>query len=159
MAAAAIATITAAPMICGGENHQAAIEIKITGPDFGVRQVRVFGAMKRRHAGAADAIFIPQLRWHLGEQRFGNFHLRAPARAFVSRDGAELAIIRLAAQRTMRGIHDFGRLKFHCAVKISGRNWPMNWLGKRLSYDPVAGFSKATWPSAKVTFAFCEWRK
>src|SRR5579859_1216054 len=40
------------------------------------------------------------------------------------------------------------------STKISGRNLPINRFGNLWSMEPATGFSKATWPSANVTFAF-----
>jgi hypothetical protein len=108
MPAAAAATITAPTMIISRENHQTIVEIKIAGQNFG-RRAGIFGAMEFHHARAAEAVFIFQLRRNFREQRFGNFHLRAPARTFVSRVGAKLAIVWLPAQRTLRGINYFDR--------------------------------------------------
>ena len=60
--------------------------------------------VKLHHAGVADAGLVAQGRRHLREQGFGNLHLRTPARAFVSRNGAEPAIVGLVAQWTLAGI-------------------------------------------------------
>ena len=94
------ATISAPQMKRDVENHQAAVKIKIAGQNFRRRDA-VFGAMKFHHADAADAGFIPRFRRNLGDQFFGNFNFSAPARAFVNGNGAKLAIIRLAAERTV----------------------------------------------------------
>ena len=57
--------------------------------------------LKRRDTNAADAIFVPQIRRHLRKQRFGNFYFGAPARTFVGRNGAELAVVGQTTQRTL----------------------------------------------------------
>jgi hypothetical protein len=60
--------------------------------------------MKRRDANAADAVFVPQFRRHLREQRFVDFNFGAPARTFVGCNGAELATVGLLAQGTLSGV-------------------------------------------------------
>jgi len=98
MPAAAAATKAAPSMMFGGENHEAVVEIKITGPNLR-RRAGILGTVKFHDARAADAAFIFQFRGHAREQRFGDFHLRAPAPAFVSGGRTKLAIVRRAAER------------------------------------------------------------
>jgi hypothetical protein len=100
MPAIAAATITAPQMKRGGENHQAAVKIKITRQNFR-RRGDIDGAMKLHHARAADAGPVLQLRRNACNKFFGDFHLGAPARAFIGGNSAKLAIIRLAAERAV----------------------------------------------------------
>lgn len=97
------AAITATLMIRCSENHQAVFKIKVAGPDLRAGDFTFLGAMKFHDTIPADTRAVAGFRWHLGEQRIRNANGGAPARAFVSRRGAELAIIRPAAQRTMLG--------------------------------------------------------
>src|SRR5258706_14626826 len=107
MAAAVGAAITPAKMIIGGEDHPARIEIKIAGQDFWRGDIVRFAAMKFHHALVADAGLVSQIRRHLREQRFGDFHFGAPARAFVGGRRAKLAAVWLMAQRTLAVIDRF----------------------------------------------------
>jgi hypothetical protein len=100
MAATTVATITAPQMKRSVENHQPVGEIKITGENFRRRNA-VFVAMKFRHASAAETGFISQFWRNLRDEFVGDFYLGAPAWAFVSGDGAKLATIRLATERTI----------------------------------------------------------
>ena len=61
-------------------------------------------AFKFFHAVPADAGAVAQIVRHAGEERFGDFQVRAPARALVGRDGAEPAIVGLVAQGTLAGV-------------------------------------------------------
>src|SRR5882672_6679525 len=100
MPAPAAAAIAASQMIRGGKHLQAArLEIKVAGQNRG-RDGRL-PPMEGRDAGAADTCFVPKVRRHLFEEGLGNFQFETPARALVSGDGAELAIIRPAAQRAL----------------------------------------------------------
>ena len=94
MPAAAAATVTAAQVIGGGEDHQAVREIKITGLGFD-RDWMI--AMPGGDTGPAKAGLVAAVRGDLVEEGFGNFDLRAPAGAFIGRGGAKLAVIGLAA--------------------------------------------------------------
>ena len=101
VAAVAAAAIAATQMVVGGEDHQAAIEIKIAGDDF-----RAFCilAVKLHYAIRADAGFVFQVGRHLRQQRFGDFDFGAPAGAFVGGVSAKLAVVRIAAERAVPGI-------------------------------------------------------
>ena len=109
MPAFVAATVTSFQMIIRGEDHQAIVEIKIARHDLDALWRIVFRAQKFHDAIAADAAFIFQFCRHAREQGFGNLHFRAPTRAFVSRVGAKLAIVRLAAQRALCGVKIFCR--------------------------------------------------
>jgi hypothetical protein len=53
------------------------------------------------HALLADAGAVAEIFRHTREEFAGNFHARAPARAFVSGGRTKLALIRAAAQRAL----------------------------------------------------------
>ena len=104
MAAATVTAVTAPQMIRCCKDHPAAFKIKIAGHYFRGHRTGIFGAVKAHDTLATEAGLIPQLRRHPGEQRLGNLHAGTPAGAFVSGDGAKLAVIRLPAQRAERRI-------------------------------------------------------
>ena len=97
------ATVTATRMICSGENHQAVVEIKVAGPDLWPGNPTLLGVVKLHDALATDARFVASLRRDTRDQFIRDANARTPARAFVGRGGAELAVIRAAAQRTTLG--------------------------------------------------------
>jgi hypothetical protein len=92
MAASAFTTESAPQMIRGGENHQAGFKIKIAGQNFSSLGLQRF-ALKSKNAGATNAGFIFQIGRNLVKERTGNIRPRTPARPFVGRAGAELAIV------------------------------------------------------------------
>lgn len=101
MAAVVPATIAASLMVFGGEHQQAGFKIEFTRAWLLRRYPAGFGPVKLHHALAADARLVPQFSRDLREQGGGNFHTRAPARAFVSVRRAKLAIVRSATQRAV----------------------------------------------------------
>jgi hypothetical protein len=103
MAAVVAATVTAARMIRGGENHQAVVKIKVAGPDFRPSDPTFPGVVKLPDALATDAGAVAGLGRNAGEEFVRNANRRTPAWAFVGSHRAELAIIWLAAQRTTLG--------------------------------------------------------
>ena len=150
MPAAAAATVTATQMPGGGEDHQAVLKVKIPGQDFG----RGFwGTVPGRHTRPAEAGLVAPVLGNLREQGFRNFDARTPAGSLVSCGGAELAVVGLAAQWTVGGSRAGWERMHHGTARISGRNRPKFWLGMRGSSEPGTGFSRSTWPSARVTLA------
>ena len=90
-------------MIRGGEYHQAVVEIKVAGPDLWPGNPTLLGVVKFHDALATDAGFVASFRRNARDEFFGNRNRGAPARAFVSRHRAKLAVIRAAAQRAALG--------------------------------------------------------
>jgi hypothetical protein len=76
-------------------------------------RVKFFDLEKCRHAGAADAGAVAKIFRHARKQFGGHFCMCAPARTLVGGNGAKLAIIRVAAEWTLRRINYFGRRKIH----------------------------------------------
>jgi hypothetical protein len=105
MTAIAAATMSPPQVICLRENHQAIVEIKIAGQDFGRPLAGILQTIKLRHAVTADAGLVPQLVRHLHEQLVGKFHFFAPARAFVGGISAKLATVWLAANGALPGVN------------------------------------------------------
>ncbi len=101
MTAVVAAAIAATLVICRGEDHQTVVEIKVAGPDLWPGDSTLLGTMKFHDALATDAGFVAQFRGNLRDEFIRNGHRFAPARTFVGRGGAEAAIIRPVAQRTM----------------------------------------------------------
>src|SRR5688572_9051361 len=100
MATVIAAAIATSLVIRGGEDHQAAVEIKVAGPDLWPGDPTLLGAMKIHDALATDAGFVAGFGRNLRDQFIRNANRRTPAWTFVNRHGAELAIVRPAAQRT-----------------------------------------------------------
>ena len=98
------AAIAAAQMVRFGENHDAVLEIEIAGKNFRNGKALVFLAVKFHHAIAADAGAVLQFGRDTSDEFGGNLHLGAPARAFVRRHLAKLAIVWIAAKRAFRGV-------------------------------------------------------
>jgi len=152
MPAPVAAAVTPAQMMGGGEHHQPMLKVKIPRQHL-LRWMRL-RPMKGHHARAAQAGPVGPVRRHLRQQRLGNFHPGAPAGAFIGGGGAELAVIGLAAQWALGGLNQvLGILAPHGTARLSGRNRPRCSLGRRGSSEPGTGFSRSTWPSARVTFA------
>lgn len=103
MATGAAATVAAAEMIIGGEHHQAGVEIKVAGPELRPGAPMLPGPMKFPDALATDAGFVALFRRHTREEFVGKANARTPARTFIRRGCAELAIVPPAAQRTTLG--------------------------------------------------------
>jgi len=101
MPAAAAATIATPQMVAGGKDHQAVLEIKITGLNF---QPGLVGAVIGDHTLPAEAGLVALVRRDLREQRLRDLHAGAPAGAFVGGGGAELAVVGLAAQGAQAGL-------------------------------------------------------
>jgi hypothetical protein len=104
VAATAVAAITTAKVVFHRENEQAIFIVEIS------RQISVFirrSAVKLHDAITANAGLVSQIRWHFRNQVIRNFHFGAPARAFVSGNRAKLAIVGLAAQRTLPSVERF----------------------------------------------------
>ena len=121
-----------------------------------VREKKPFDAARRREpARGRRGKGIVRARRTPAAALFRHGTQSAPARGRPRRRGAE----KMVRPNLRRDPEADWRLRVHGSVKISGRNWPMDWLGSRLSIEPGTGFSRSTWPSAKVTTAFCEWRK
>lgn len=87
-------------MIRGSKDHQAVVEIKVAGPHLWPGNPTFLGVVKFHDALATDAGAIARFCRNTREQFFRDARSDAPARTFVGRCGAELAIIRPAAQRT-----------------------------------------------------------
>ena len=104
MATTAVAAITTAKVVFCRENQQAIFIVKIS------RQISVLiclSVVKLHDAITANAGLVSQIRWHLRNQVIMNFHCGAPARTFVGGNGAKLAIVGLAAQRTLPRVGRF----------------------------------------------------
>jgi len=86
-------------VVGGSKHHGGAVEIKITGQDFRHGLKMSPFAMKFHDAGAANAGFIPCFGWNLRDEFLRDFDAGAPAGAFVSSDGAKLAVVRQATKR------------------------------------------------------------
>ena len=100
MPATAGAAVTPAQMIGGGKHHQPLFIVIIAGQNLPSIRPLCAGTMKSHHALGAEAGQFAQFLRHLRDQSFGDFEFGTPARAFVSGNCTQLALVGPAAQRT-----------------------------------------------------------
>src|SRR5262245_47289910 len=98
------ATVTAAEMICGGENHQATRVKIIISRNDGQWTGRGSFDVKCHDAIAANARTVARFCWHARKQVWRDVDGLTPTRTFVGRTGAKPAIVWSAAQWTACGV-------------------------------------------------------
>jgi hypothetical protein len=104
VAAARAATITAALVVLGGEDEQAAFHIKISGLRLGRGFCWIF-PVEVRDAIAAKTRLVFLLFGNLVEEGLGDVNLGAPARPFEWVRPAELTVVGLSTEGTFGGVN------------------------------------------------------